>query len=87
MRFFLIYLFLINAAGFLVMTVDKQYAKKKMWRIPERTLMTLALLGGSAGVLLAMYTVRHKTRHPKFYIGVPAILLCQVVLLLWFFTR
>ena len=87
MRFFLIYLFLINAAGFLVMTVDKQYAKKKMWRIPERTLMNLALLGGSAGVLLAMYTVRHKTRHPKFYIGVPAILLCQVVLLLWFFTR
>lgn len=69
------------------MTADKQYAKKKMWRIPERTLMTLALFGGSAGVLLAMYTVRHKTRHPKFYIGVPAILLCQVVLLLWFFTR
>ena len=87
MRFFLISLFLINAAGFLVMTADKQYAKKKMWRIPERTLMALARLGGSAGVLLAMYTVRHKTRHPKFYIGVPAILLCQVVLLLWFFTR
>lgn len=87
MEFFLIYLLIVNAAGFLVMTADKMYAKKKMWRIPERTLLGIAVLGGSVGVLLAMYTVRHKTRHPQFYIGVPVILLGQILLLSWLFIR
>lgn len=87
MQFFLIYLLIVNAAGFLVMTADKLYAKKKMWRIPERTLLGIALMGGSVGVLIAMYTVRHKTRHPQFSIGVPVILIGQILLLFWIFTR
>lgn len=87
MKLLLLYLLIVNAAGFLVMTADKLLAKEKAWRIPERTLMSLALLGGSIGVLTAMYTVRHKTRHAKFYLGVPAILAAQIGIFLFFLLR
>lgn len=87
MNFILIYLLIINAAGFLVMTIDKLYARKNMWRIPERTLMGIAAIGGSIGVLTAMYTVRHKTKHMKFVIGVPLILVCQIGLAAYFLFR
>ena len=69
----LLYLVTINAAGFVLMLADKHKAKKKLWRIPEETLMTVAALGGSVGSLLGMYTVRHKTKHPKFTIGIPLL--------------
>ncbi len=72
------YLLIINAVSFLLMLADKQRAKKHRWRIPEATLMLSAALGGSIGCLLGMYTIRHKTQKPKFYIGVPAILAAQV---------
>ena len=58
---------------------DKHKAKKKLWRIPEATLMTVAALGGSVGSLLGMYTVHHKTKHPKFTIGIPLLLALQVI--------
>ena len=74
------YLLLINALGFGLMTLDKHKARKKQWRIPERTLFLTALLGGSAGSLLAMYLVRHKTRHLTFTLGIPAILAAQLVM-------
>lgn len=73
------YLFIINAAGFVLMLIDKWKAKKNKWRIPERTLMTVAAVGGSLGSLLGMYTFRHKTQHPKFTIGIPVILALQIV--------
>lgn len=73
------YLFLINAAGFILMLADKWKAKKNKWRIPEKTLMTVAAVGGSLGVLLGIYTARHKTQHPKFTIGIPVILAVQIV--------
>ena len=60
------------------MTVDKLYAKKNMRRITERTLLGVAVIGGSIGGWAGMYTVRHKTKHPKFVIGIPLILLCQL---------
>ena len=75
----LIYLCIINAIGFALMLLDKLKAKKKLWRIPEATLFTVAVIGGSLGCLLGMYTVRHKTRHLKFTIGMPLILALQVV--------
>ncbi len=80
-----IYLFIVNAAGLLLMLVDKAKAKKKAWRIPERTLMLTAVLGGSVGCLLGMYTVRHKTKHSKFTVGIPVILAVQIVgaVLIW----
>ena len=77
---FLIYLLIINAAGFLLMLVDKHKARKKLWRIPEATLIGTAVLGGSVGCLLGMYSVRHKTKHLKFTVGIPLILTLQIVL-------
>lgn len=87
MNFILIYLLIINATGFLVMTIDKLYARKNMWRIPERTLLGVAIIGGSIGVWAGMYTVRHKTRHLKFVIGVPLILVCQLGTVLYFILK
>ena len=80
MNFFLLYLLLINAAAFLLMLADKVKARKNRWRIPERTLIGSAVLGGSIGALLGMYAFRHKTRHLKFTLGVPAILIAQIAL-------
>jgi uncharacterized membrane protein YsdA (DUF1294 family) len=55
-------------------------AQKKLWRIPEKTLLAVAAIGGSIGSLAGMYTFRHKTRHLKFTLGIPAILVAQIVL-------
>ena len=75
---FLGYLLLINAIGFLLMLVDKRKARKNLWRIPEATLFLSAALGGSIGALAGMYTFRHKTKHPKFTVGIPVILVLQI---------
>ena len=69
------------------MLVDKYKAKRKLWRIPEATLMTVAAIGGSIGSLAGMYTVRHKTKHPKFTVGIPAILAIQIALAVWIATK
>lgn len=81
----LLYLLIINAIGFLLMLADKQMAVKNLWRIPESTLLTAAALGGSVGSLAGMYAVRHKTRHLKFTLGVPLILIVQTALAVWLF--
>lgn len=78
MKYLLIYLAIINAAGFLFMLIDKQKARKNRWRISEATLMWIAALGGSLGSMIGMYTLRHKTQHPKFYVGIPALLSVHV---------
>lgn len=79
----LLYLLIINAIGFLLMLADKYKARKNLWRIPEVTLLTAAALGGSLGCLLGMYTVRHKTKHLKFTVGIPVILVLQISAALW----
>ena len=71
------YLLIINAAGFLLMLVDKWKAKKNRWRIRESTLLIVAALGGSVGSLAGMYLFRHKTLHLKFTVGIPLILAAQ----------
>lgn len=76
------YLFIVNAAGFLLMLIDKIKAKKNAWRIPEATLFLIALLGGSIGSLLGMYTFHHKTKHIRFVFGIPLILAVQLVTLI-----
>lgn len=76
----IIYLLFINLTGFALMGIDKYKARKHLWRIPERTLFLAALLGGSAGSILGMYTFHHKTRHWYFVAGMPAILILQIVL-------
>lgn len=75
----LIYLVIINALAFILMHADKYKAKKNLWRIPEATLLGIAFLGGSLGCLIGMYSVRHKTKHLKFTLGVPVILAAQCI--------
>ena len=79
-----VYLLAVNLAGLLAMGADKKRARENRWRISERTLLLLAAAGGSVGVALGMLEFRHKTRHRKFTLGVPAILLCQAALAIWF---
>lgn len=79
------YLIIINAAGFLLMLLDKRAARKSAWRIPEARLMGIALSGGCLGIYLGMMLFRHKTRHLKFRIGVPLILLAYCLLAAGFF--
>ena len=80
MKLLLYYLLIINAAGFLLMLVDKWKAKKNRWRIRESTLLIVAALGGSIGSLAGMYLFRHKTQHLKFTLGVPLILAAQCLI-------
>lgn len=80
MKPILLCLLIINASAFLVILSDKARARKNKWRIPEATLLTLALLGGSLGTLAGMYILHHKTRKAKFSLGVPCILLLQLLL-------
>lgn len=75
----LTYLVLVNAAAFVLMLADKLKAKRGAWRIPEATLMGIAAIGGSIGAIAGMQLFRHKTKHPKFYIGLPLILAAQII--------
>lgn len=75
----LLYLIIVNAAAFLLMLADKQKAKRGAWRIPEKTLIGAAAIGGSVGALCGMYLFRHKTKHLKFTLGIPLILAAQVI--------
>lgn len=77
-----IYLIVINVIGVYVMWADKQKAKKDQFRIPEKTLFFVAILGGAFGTTYGMYQFRHKTKHWYFKYGMPVILILEVVLLL-----
>lgn len=87
MKLFLAYLFLMNGITFAVYGMDKAKAKKHAWRIPESTLFILAILGGSVGAWLGMQVFRHKTKHLKFVIGVPAILVVQAAVGIYVWWR
>ena len=65
------------------MLADKLKAKRGAWRIPEATLMGIAAIGGSVGALAGMYLFRHKTKHIKFTLGIPVILIGQIALVIW----
>ena len=84
-KILILYLLIVNAIGFILMLVDKIKAKKHLWRIPEATLFLVAVIGGSIGSILGMYTFRHKTKHIKFTVGMPLILAVQVIacILIW----
>ena len=73
------YLLAINAVAFIVYGIDKYKAKKAKWRIPEATLLLLAVLGGSVGAWMGMKVWHHKTMHKKFKYGIPAILMIDDV--------
>jgi len=75
MTLFYYYLLTINALAFIFYGVDKLKARHHHWRIPEWTLLAMAIFGGSIGALIGMHLFHHKTRKPAFRFGVPAILL------------
>ena len=76
------YLAVMNLAAFGAYGADKRRARRGSWRIPERTLFLLPLLGGSVGALLGMHVFRHKTRHKRFTITIPILLLVQLAIVL-----
>lgn len=78
---------IMNIIGVMMMGIDKSRAKRHAWRIPEKTLFLISLLGGSVGSLAGMYLFRHKTKHMKFVIGMPLILLIQIVVLTYLYFK
>ena len=82
-----VWLIAINLVTFAVYGADKRRARRGAWRVPEKTLFLLPLLGGSVGALLGMRVFRHKTKHWYFVWGVPAILLAQAALAAWLLYR
>ena len=78
-----IYLLVVNIVGFFAMGIDKVKAKKKAWRIPEKTLLGFAVAGGGLGVWLGMEIFRHKTKHWYFKYGVPLMFIVELAA--WFY--
>ena len=83
MNLFAIYLVVMNVLGVAVMWSDKRRARLHRWRIPEKVLFGVSLLGGSAGTWAGMYLFRHKTKHWYFVVGMPLILVCQAALAIY----
>ena len=85
LKYLLFYLIIINIISFILMFVDKQKAKKHKWRISEATLIGSSVIGGSIGMLLGMYCFRHKTKHKKFTILGPLILIIHIGIFLFYY--
>ncbi|HAE80366.1 MAG: DUF1294 domain-containing protein [Clostridium sp.] len=83
----LVVFLLLNLVSFLLFGLDKWKAMHGRWRIPESTLLLSAALGGSTGAFLGMKMFHHKTRKAKFYLGVPALWIIQVILLWYLMHR
>ena len=83
LKIILLYLFAINIVAFFAFGIDKLKAKRDKWRIPESTLLSMAVLGGSIGALAGMKVWRHKTLHNKFRIGIPVIIALQIAAVVW----
>ena len=81
------YLAAVNLVTFTVYGVDKAKARRGAWRVPEKTLFLLPLLGGSLGALLGMRVFHHKTKHWYFVWGIPLILLAQIALAVWLYVK
>lgn len=87
LKILLIYLLITNIAGFSVMGIDKNKAIQGRWRIPEKTLFLFSLIGGSIGTWLGMYVFHHKTKHWYFVIGMPLILVLQLIIGIYLFLN
>lgn len=82
---FIVYLILVNLISFILMGIDKKLAARNMHRIPEKVFFSLGLAGGGLGVFFGMKRFRHKTKHPKFYIGIPLIVFVEAAVFSYFF--
>ena len=81
------YLIILNMIGMGVMWADKRKAKKGAWRIPEKTLFLVSILGGSIGTWAGMYLFRHKTKHWYFVVGMPLILVLQITVAVYIYLH
>ena len=81
------YLLIINVLAFVCYGLDKLKAKRSARRVSERSLLLLAVVGGSLGAWFGMLVWRHKTKHAIFKFGVPIILLLQIAVYLWITIR
>ncbi len=79
----ILYFLIINIVGFLIMFIDKRKAKKGAWRIPEKTLFLITVLGGGIGTTAGMYVFRHKTQKLQFVIGFPFITILEIILAIY----
>lgn len=78
-----LYLAIINVITYALYAVDKSKARRNLWRIPEKILLGFALIGGTPGAYLGMKLFHHKTRKPKFYIGIPVIFMLQILAIVY----
>lgn len=78
-KYFVLYFLLINMYTFYLVYSDKQRAKHRKWRIPEKRFFILSILGGSIGTLMSMNIFRHKTKHWYFKYGIPLIIVIQII--------
>ena len=85
--YILYYLIAINVITFLTYGIDKLKAKKGKWRIPESTLLLLAIIGGSIGAWLGIKVWHHKTLHKKFKYGIPLIVIAQIAIAVYIFRE
>ena len=85
--YFIIYFIAINLIGLLIMYIDKKRAMYRRWRIPEKTLIIVAILGGSIGCMVGMKLFRHKTQKIKFVLGYPTILIAELVMIIYFLVK
>ena len=86
MNILLIYLLAANIVTFVVFGIDKYKAKRGLWRIPEASLLTMAIIGGSIGAWLGTKVWHHKTLHKKFKYGIPLIIALQAALAVYLLT-
>ena len=85
--YFVIYLIVINLIGLFIMYLDKKKAMYGRWRIPEKSLIIIALLGGSIGCMIGMKLFRHKNQKIKFVLGYPTILIAELILIIYFLVK
>ena len=85
MDFVIIYYIAVNIAAFIMYGADKIFAKKDMWRIPEKTLLFAAAIGGAFGAFFGMQLFRHKTKHKKFNLLIPVLMASHIGILLYIF--
>jgi uncharacterized membrane protein YsdA (DUF1294 family) len=84
-KYLLIYLAIINFLGIIVNCIDKIKAKHNKWRIRERTLWLIGLLGGATGSYITMQIIRHKTKHKNFMIIMPILMIIQIVAIIYLY--
>jgi len=81
------YLLVINIIAFCLFGLDKYRARRQLYRISEKTLLMVALAGGTAGAWVGMYFWHHKTKHRQFTLGVPVMMLAQIMLVYFFYGQ